>query len=87
MQPLALLPTKLAEPRSLSGALIALTVLAVLLRVITLALRPQLKFIWHAFIAPIGKKSRQKEQLDTVCILSSTLLSPSHIPTPSSLVL
>ena len=71
MQLLSYLPPKLSEPRSLSGGLIALTVVALVLRVLLVTLKPQLKFFWHAFLVPIGKKSQQKDQLDTVSFSGS----------------
>ncbi|TDL26086.1 S-adenosyl-L-methionine-dependent methyltransferase [Rickenella mellea] len=57
------LTSNLTGSQSLSGWIVLATGLLLVLRAVVEVFRPQLKFIWHVFLAPIGA-SNQKERLE-----------------------
>ena len=64
--------------RTLPGWVIAMTAALLLVGgiIMSYTFRPQLKFIWHAFIAPIGHTEHQQTRLDKV------LIDPLHPSSP-----
>lgn len=62
----------------LAACLILAGSLAAVILALSDTLRPQLKFIWHCFLRPLGSAD-QKTRLDKVC-LSPSPRSPRRIP-------